>query len=142
MKRFLISLLPFGFGFAHAKDTVDLGRLADSIAAVENAKTTHIGKAGERSRYQITRAVWTSQTSTSFLAHASSELQADLDLQRSVAYGHLLWLYGNLEHPTVYRLAAAWNGGFHAAQTGNFSRATADYAKRVRNLYNEEKHEN
>jgi hypothetical protein len=140
MKRLLLSCLPFGFVFAYAKpEPVDLGRLVDAIAMVENAKTTHIGKAGERSRYQITYAIWKMYSDWDFHLASSMDPLA-LYEARQVAYQHVRWLSLTLDKPTPYRIAAAWNGGFHAVQSGNITDATADYAKRVRNLY-DERHE-
>lgn len=140
MKRLLLSCLPFGFVFAHATDTVDLGRLVDCIAAVENAKTTHIGKAGERSRYQITEAIWRQYSDKDFHL-ASSQDPICLYEAREVAFQHVRWLSLTLDRPTVYRIALAWNAGFHAAQSGNVSNASVSYARRATNLYNEH-HEN
>jgi hypothetical protein len=141
MKRLLLSCLPFGFCFAYAKpEPVDIGRLVDAIAMVENAKTTHIGKAGERSRYQITYAVWRMYSEWDFHL-ASSQSPECLYESREVAFQHTRWLSLTLDRPTVYRIAAAWNGGFHAVQSGSITDATADYAKRVRNIYEQKDEE-
>jgi hypothetical protein len=129
--------MPFGFCFAYAKpEPVDIGRLVDCIAAVENAKTTHIGKAGERSRYQITYAVWSQYSEWDFHLASSMDPIA-LYEARQVAYQHVRWLSLTLDRPSVYRIALAYNAGFHAAQSGNVSNASVSYAKRVRNIYEE-----
>jgi hypothetical protein len=130
--------MPFGFCFAYAKpEPVVIGRLVDCIAEVENARTTHVGKAGERSRYQITYAIWRQYSDWDFHL-ASSTDPICLYEAREVAYQHVRWLSLTLDRPTPYRIALAWNAGFHAAQSGNVSNASADYARRVRNLYNEQ----
>jgi hypothetical protein len=61
--------------------------------------------------------------------------------QYAVVIRHLGWLQIHVERPTVYRLAAAWNGGVNAVNRGQFSNAMESYAHRVENLYNEEDEE-
>ena len=68
---------------------------------------------------------------------ASSQDPICLYEARQVAWEHTRWLSLTLDRPTPYRIALAWNAGFHAAQTGNVSNASVDYARRVRNLYEE-----
>jgi len=135
MKKLLaiaLSLLP---GICKAAP-VDLDSLLSCIAQVENAPTNFIGAHGERSRYQMTGDVWYSYTNANFF-YASSTKPVDLELQQLIALKHLRYLALLVERPTVYRLAAAWNGGAGAVNRGQFNDRMVDYAKRVRNLYEE-----
>jgi hypothetical protein len=68
---------------------------------------------------------------------ASSKDPICLYEARQVAWEHIRWLSLTLDRPTPYRIFLAWNAGFHAAQSGNVSNASVDYAKRARNLYDE-----
>lgn len=117
---------------AHA---ADLLRLADCVAQVEAKDASQIGASGERSEYQITRAVWQQHTEIAF-ENASSSAPEYRRLSRAVAMRHLLWLSERLENPTTFRLALAWNAGLATANhAARVTAAQANYAQRVNNLY-------
>ena len=86
----------------------------DCIAARETPNGEQVGRAGERGRFQMTRA-------------------ARADNRDPVR--HLAWLIENLNDPTPYRLALAWNAGLHAVQTGHTTPRQRTYAQDVANLY-------
>ncbi len=136
MKRILLSFLPFGFCFGAKAEPVDTYRLVDCIAQVEGAPTAHVGRAGERSRFQITQAVWFQHSRWPFF-QASKTTPWALEEQYRVACAHVEYLKKQLKHSTAYHIACAWNGGLTATQTGKLTPATRDYAQRVTNLYNE-----
>lgn len=135
MKRSILSLLTFGLLGVCDAAPLNPAHLADCIAQVEGASTTTIGKNGERSRWQFTQAVWDQHSLYNF-QRASSTDPKFLAEQYAVAIKHIAWLQKNVERPTVYRLAAAWNGGATAVNAGKFTPGMVSYAERVRNLYN------
>lgn len=136
MKKALALFLTFASWLRAEPQKIDLDMLLDCIAQVEGAATTHIGAHGERSRFQLMHSVWHDNTNEPFTA-ASSKHPHDLELQYKVAMRHLEYLARRVERPTVYRIAAAWNGGINAVNQGRFNDRMADYGKRVRNLYRE-----
>lgn len=100
-----------------------------------------MGKAGERSQYQITRAVWYFWTQDNFARHCRGQYATN------VATNHLLWLDHHIPtiqplecHARDYVLAWAWNGGLDSwrypqRQSHAERVALNNYATRVSNLY-------
>lgn len=138
MKVFLTLLLSFLFGSAFRGLDIDFDRVLVCIALAENTPNHIEGKAGERSRYQITRDVWEKYTSEPF-ERASSSYPEDMALQTHVAKQHLLYLATNVKNPSVFRIAAAWNAGLTAVNEGRTPIDSINFADRVRNLYEEDK---
>ena len=136
MKRIIAIFLTLTSWLRAEPQKINVGILLECIQQVEGAATNHIGRAGERSRFQITGAVWHTYTSKPFTA-ASSMHPHDLELQYVVARRHIEYLIKNIERPHVYRIAAAWNGGRNAVNLDIFNDRMVDYATRVRNLYRE-----
>lgn len=99
-----------------------------AIAAVETGHDdAAIGRAGERSQYQIMEVVWVQHEP--HLPHEHCTGQAATD----VATRHLLWLTKQVGDD-VTSLASAWNQG----ATGHRRRGPNDYARRVSALYTSE----
>jgi hypothetical protein len=96
--------------------------------AIAAAETGHndaaIGKAGERSQYQIMEVVW--RQHEPHLPHDQCHGQAATD----VATQHLHWLTKQVGSDAT-SLASSWNQG----ATGHKRRGPNDYARRVSALY-------
>jgi len=122
--------------FAPAVNAQDFARLADCIRQVETKSHRQIGPAGERSEYQLTRAVWHRYTDLDFRSASTSGARAEA---QRVAVAHLRHIWNAVENPTIYRAALAWNAGIGATNRCRVTRAQADYARRVENLYHEKK---
>lgn len=121
-------------GLARAADTIDFVKLVDAIAEVEN--TPGRGKHGERSPWQFKRNVWEKHSGYSF-DYADVKSRFARAEQQRVAIAHAEWIADNIDYPTPYRIALAWNAGVHCLLYNNFSDKSVDYAKRVRNVYEE-----
>jgi hypothetical protein len=133
--------------------TIQLAILLAALASVESGGEKHpdaaLGRAGERSRYQITRAVWQQHEAEARRELAklpnppawTGDFATDAaDPVKSAAVGeqHLIWLCRQLEKNrqpvTVETLAGAWKSPAAAFQ-GHQSAGVRDYAARVGNLY-------
>lgn len=135
LKCIILLALSFLGSFARtAIDGIDRNRLIDAIATVEN--TQGLGRFGERSPWQFTAAVWRTHSAMPFNV-ASRTDAASVREQRRVALAHVDYIMRHIERPTVYRIALAWNAGIRAVNTMAFSKASADYAQRVLNVYEE-----
>jgi hypothetical protein len=110
----------------HANDA----ELLKAIAEVENHRWSDPG-----GRYAIRYAVWSDRTSLPYRL-ASQERFAT-----PVAISHLNWLRQGLKRKgiaaTPYVLAGCWRSGFERWTSGNAPSSHRDYARRVRNLYEE-----
>jgi hypothetical protein len=96
-----------------------------AIAAVETGHNdAAIGRAGERSQYQIMEVVWRQHEPQ--LRHDRCRGEA----ATKVATKHLTWLTKQVG-ADVTALASAWNQG----ATGHRRRGPNDYARRVTALY-------
>lgn len=118
--------------------TISVTILLAAIAQVESGgNDAAIGKAGERSRFQMGESVWRQ--------HAKPDephvlATSDPALAEHVATEHMVWLYRQLYSAgvpiTAETLASAW----HHGATGAIKRILHgeppdDYAQRVANLY-------
>lgn len=133
--RFAIGLAVSSSAAAGAPTSIRFAELLDAIAEVESGcEDAAIGSAGERSRYQLTEAVWRAHSTRPFRVATDDTTHA-----RAVALVHLQWLSRQLEKrglvPTPYCLAIAWNGGLGALHRPRPS--VRDYARRVENLLHE-----
>lgn len=144
--KLLATLLAFCAGTADAKpaprapssgDPLDPDRMLRAIEQAENTPYYKVGRDGERSSYQITRAVWEKYSGFPFADASSNRLVARAEARR-VARCHLDWLRVQLaqwEMPDrPYWVALAWNGGIGAV-VGNASPAKRDFASRCHQLY-------
>lgn len=114
-----------------AVPVIDHARLLRAIAAVETGTTNlsrpcrKVGKAGERSAFQIKASVWKQYTR---IPHAQAS--TDATLAHLIATLHLQTLKERLRSdnatPTVIRLAMLWNAGTQRHE----------YAGRVNAIYN------
>ncbi len=125
--------------------TISLTVLLAAIAAVETgsskAPDLAVGAAGERSRYQISAAVWRAHAAepgvdgADFVSAAGDRVKAEI-----VATARLIAITKALEAAhitvTVESLAGAWKSP-ERVLAGHWSAETRDYARRVRNLYDD-----
>jgi len=100
--------------------TIDIAILLASIAVVEsNTDDAAIGKAGERGRYQLTRAVWEQVLPPSRFHESDEEFEFGAHspaLSRYVAAKHIeLTIIPELEKAgrevTPFAVASCWNAG-------------------------------
>lgn len=111
-------------------------RLAKCIAEVETGQNDDaVGKAGERSKYQISRIVWKQH----FPGRAFIEcygINAD-----ECAIKHLEWLKQNLPRNNHFWVVYAWNAGLTNTRIAMSKAITYppsyEFAKHVENLYND-----
>lgn len=116
--------------------SVDRRTFLRAIAAVESGdRDSAQGQAGERGRYQLTRAVWQQHTKADF-RHAHRRIFA-----YAIAEKHFDWLVGGLLaanfRADVERLALCWNAGLSAVVNNRIPQASREYAERVGNIYTE-----
>lgn len=131
----------------------DLSRLLHCISLVETGnRDDAVGPGGERSRYQISRAVW-KQHMHDFLVWEpdgkGNEILCPINFERhcknanawDCAERHILWLDSSLPGTGPFWLAFAWRAGLERTrqqiQESCISENLFDYAKRVTNLYND-----
>lgn len=111
-------------------------RLAKCIAEVETGQNDDaVGKAGERSKYQISRIVWEQH----FPGRAFIEcygINAD-----ECAIKHLSWLKQNLPRNNHFWVVYAWNAGLTNTRIAMSKAITYppsyEFAEHVENLYND-----
>lgn len=119
---------------------IDLVRMVAAIETVENTRNDRIGRHGERSRLQITLAVWRQHSTWPFEHASSNRLVCRAEVTR-VALRHLDWLSDQLTKAgmkvTPYLLALAYGAGLEATVKRTASAFKCDYAQRVLNVYME-----
>lgn len=129
MKRILATVLLF-LALSEARGS-DLAAVLDAIAQVEGNRPAAVGRANERSRWQMREFVWHSYTRAPFRSASRDEI-----LAKAVARAHLQYLERSLVHrriaPTPYNLALAWTCGLDGML--NPPAKKRDYARRVTNL--------
>ena len=111
-------------------------RLAKCIAEVETGQNDDaVGRAGERSKYQISRIVWEQH----FPGRAFIEcygINAD-----ECAIKHLSWLKQNLPRNNHFWVVYAWNAGLTNTRIAMSKAITYppsyEFAEHVENLYND-----
>ena len=118
---------------------IDMDALLLAIARAETSNKEHpdgddhrIGRAGERSRYQITRGVWEQVTTVPFTYAIFPDAAAH------VARRHLEWLERKLHAlpgAPAFVIALAWNAGPHAVLANYANQQQRDYAARVEAIY-------
>lgn len=93
------------------------------------------GPLGEQGPYQFRRSVWQQYTSAPFY-------RARTPFADQVAARHYNWIVHALRmrgvRPSVFTVAAAWNGGVGSVIRGRIPAATRDYAARVVNIVQSE----
>lgn len=119
---------------------LDLSLLLHCIAQVETGgDDTKVGRGGERSKYQISEAVWVQHTGSLFTSRNRIRLCRGL-LAEEVAMRHLRWLVSSLPRTTPFWLAYAWNQGCEKTNqtlrdNSLLSLFGLGYATRVEDLY-------
>jgi hypothetical protein len=111
---------------------IDPDKLLAAIAQVESGvHDGAVGRAGERSRYQMSESVWRKFSTEPFI-RADDPAQS-----RAVALDYLAWIESQLRRrgteATPYSLSLAWNAGVAGAE--HPSPRAKDYAERVAALY-------
>ncbi len=107
-----------------------------AIEEIENAKNGEIGRRGERSSFQFLRSVWRKYSSKPFSMASKLTPEAKAE-QLRVAYAHYQWITENIENPTPYRIALAWNAGVGAVNRNQLPNQSVAYATRVFNMFHE-----
>lgn len=106
----------------------DLNKVLTAIAAVEGNDPRAIGRAGERSRYQMCHRVWRAYTSAPFRRASTDER-----LAHEVAMTHLRVLRAVLIRQrikaTERNLALAWTNGPYGMRRASAKKL--DYANRA-----------
>lgn len=116
---------------AAAVDTVvDTVRLLRAIAEVETGFNPRaVGRAGERTVYQIAPGTWRRFSRVPIRCADPAEVER---VARAVLFEITQSLANHRIPHTPYELALRWNAGPSARR---FSTATRDYASRVSNIY-------
>src|SRR5690242_7638062 len=78
---------------------INVDRLVESIRLVENTRADHIGRAGERSPWQITPEVWRKYSHEPLWVASSSD-PLHRSEQRRVAREHVLWIIAQIDAST------------------------------------------
>ena len=117
---------------------MNIGTFLLAIALVETGNNPYpVGRAGERSEYQITRATWKQHTTTPFnRKNTTNRTTAYCVAERHVNY--LLTVIGKysvLSDADVTACAAMWKCGPAILQRARWSASTLDYSRRVFNTY-------
>lgn len=112
--------------------------LLKSIAQVEGAKLGKVGKYGERGPFQFLKIVWKKHSKMPFTFASESSEDAYIE-NVNVGLAHIKWIRTQIENPTEYRVALAWNAGVGAVNRGTFKNRSYNYAVRVMNIHLEGK---
>ncbi len=131
MRRLLVILILL-VAAVPTRGATDLSRVLTMISAVESKRPTDVGRAGERSRYQMLYCIWRMYTDAPFRRASSDEVMA-----ARIAHLHLQFLAASLRERgitvTSHSLALAWTAGLDGMQ--HPTRDKLDYADRVARLY-------
>lgn len=114
-----------------------------ALAMVESGNNPNaVGKAGERTEYQITRQVWKQHSKLDFKRTKDHPFAA-----RCVAINHIRHINGQLPKELrnqIFWIAVVWNGGMRAVEKSKMNgsymarfvpKKTQDFADRVRSMY-------
>lgn len=117
-----------------ASNFINYDVLLDGICEVETSgRYWKIGRAGERSQYQIKRVVWERYSNLPFWKASQSVHQPEA---KRVALCYIIEISNKLDRVnienTVWNIAVRWNGGISRSRFTSFHRG---YANRVNNLY-------
>ena len=107
--------------------------LLAAIAIVESDNRDFaVGKAGEMSRYQITRQVWEEHSNLPFDSYSADQKAAELVAKKHIIYCILPEIIDRDKSIDVETIAACWNAGVRGAlELGRGE----EYAKKVRAEY-------
>lgn len=138
---FVLALTPVAAGAAHAGVGIPATSAPDhkiddflyAIRVVESGDHYDCppGRYGEQGPYQFRRSVWRQYTTAPF-SRATTAYADD------VALLHYRWIVSNLQkmglRPSMWTVAAAWNGGIGSVSRGRIPAASRNYATRVVNV--------
>lgn len=139
---FVLAMTPVAAGAARAGVGTPATRATDhkiddflyAIRVVESGNHYDCppGRYGEQGPYQFRHSVWRQYTTAPF-ADATTAYADGVALQ------HYHWIVTNLQRrgvrPTIWTVAAAWNGGIGSVSRGRIPAASRSYANRVVNVY-------
>lgn len=119
---------------------LDIDLMMEALRQTENTPRAYVGRAGERSEWQIRREVWIANSHQPF-EWASSSLVPAREETKCVVRAHIEWIKWQLEAAKMprdpYNVALVWTAGLNATKLMNFSAAKHDYALRAANIYYE-----
>lgn len=104
--------------------SLPISLLLAAIVATEASPQESIGRKGERSKFQITRAVWTQHMGTIPFVFCTDEPR----MAEECARQHLRWIHQNM--PAEVRgdpwwVGAVWNCGLHRCQKWGWDKTKA-----------------
>jgi hypothetical protein len=113
--------------------------MLEAIKAIEAVPSvSFVGKAGERSEWQITSAVWRELSAFPFASASRSEPIYRAETQR-VARKHLQWVLTALKGlglpETPYSVGLVWNAGYGTIARRSLKSRHVSYAQRCENFY-------
>jgi len=112
--------------------TLDISILLICIALVETGNNQKaIGKAGERSKYQITRAVWREHSTKPFTEATNDPAMATIVAVSHINHCIVPFLQRNEFPVNAESVARCWKAGCRGFTLGRGIR----YGERVNNLY-------
>jgi len=119
---------------------LDVDRAMRAIVDTENSPRYAIGKAGERSEWQLTETVWKFYSKKPFW-WASRDRPECIGETRRVVRCHLRWIEATIahKHPTrisLYSVFCVYKGGWGRFNTSTLRAQDVDYALRALNNYN------
>ena len=119
---------------------LDLDRAMRAIVEVENTPRYIIGKAGERSEFQLTETVWKFYSKKPFWWASRDRPECKAETVR-VVRAHLKWIEKiiSAKHPTrlsLYSVFATYKAGWTRFNHNTLRAQDVDYALRALNLYN------
>ncbi len=139
-----LSSIALFLGLTHgkvvAKESVNVNQLLGAISAVENTPNDGIGRAGERSIYQMLPTVWEAFSNQPFHV-ASSDWYLDKRERDRVARAHIAWIRERLRFlhyaDDPYHISLVWKAGYWRCLEKRVRTQDVEYAKRVVNVYGE-----
>ena len=113
--------------------------MLEAIKAIEAIPyLSFVGKAGERSEWQITPAVWRELSVFPFASASRSEPIHRAETQR-VARKHLQWVISSLKGlglpETPHSVGLVWNAGYGTIARRSQKSRHVSYAQRCENVY-------
>ena len=119
---------------------LDLDRAMRAIVEVENTPRYIIGKAGERSEFQLTETVWKFYSKKPFWWASRDRPECKAETVRVVC-AHLKWIWAKVasKHPTrlsLYSVFSVYKAGWGRFNSNSLRSQDVDYALRAMNLYN------
>ena len=139
VRQILLSSLFVATGYIARAAPSSPDRVSEFLYAIRQVESGNRydlppGKYGELGAYQFRREVWLQHTHAPFT-------DARTPFADTVARLHYEWITEHLRKSgtpaTPWNIAAAWNSGVVAVNSGRIPHRSRDYANRVVNLYRE-----